>query len=84
MPIVGDFKISYSSKKMLYLYILFGLILSIKISVILWNKNLRRHIHELNRCMDSLIGSRDYKTNPEKQDSVKEMGTILHDYLSKK
>ena len=57
---------------------------AVKACIFLWNKNLQRHIQELNKCMDSLIGSWDYKTNPEKQDSVKEMGMILHSYLSKK
>jgi hypothetical protein len=57
---------------------------AVKTCIFLWNKNLQRHVQELNRCIDTLIDSVDYKTNPAKQDSVKEMGMILHDYLSKK
>jgi hypothetical protein len=57
---------------------------AVKTCIFLWNKNLQRHVEELNRFIDTLIDSADYKTNPEKQDSVKEMGMILHSYLSKK
>ena len=57
---------------------------AMKTCIFLWNKNLQRHVEELNRFIDILIDSADYKTNPEKQDSVKEMGMILHSYLSKK
>jgi len=57
---------------------------TIKTSIVLWNKNLERHVHELNRCMDNLINSPDYKTNLEKQDLFREMSVILQDYLSKK
>ena len=57
---------------------------AVKTCIFLWKKNLQRHVEELNRFIDILIDSADYKTNPEKQDSVKEMGMILHSYLSKK